>query len=830
MLKRLSWLSLVALCGCSSLMNHHFSDSLVPETRNEAVAGLTSPVKVSRSKLGIPLIEAANQEDMAFSLGYVAAEDRLGQMIGARLMAQGRLAEASGAGLLDIDIYMRSLDLEGIGQLLYQSASENTRRLLNRYADGVNAYMRTHPLPPDLRLAGISANPWQAKDSMSLFALLNLGLAFNAHEELAYLKIAQAVGPEKAAWLTPIYPDEPLPFDEASKLKDVPLNGPAVDLGALSQIQNKLASLNLRPFAASNNWIVHKSRTAGGASILANDTHLPLVMPSFWHYVHAKAPGFDAAGVAMAGIPGIVAGTNGKLAWGMTMVMADNQDTYLEKLRWTNNTLEYLSPTGWKTASARQVVFEIKGSEARTVTLYSTAHGPLINLALQSSKYPLLTPTAQQSPYGIALNWAMHEPDQSADAFMQLNKAQSVSDAAPIIRGIRAIPLNFVYADKDNIAWQVTGRYPLRKEGRGLLPSPGWSDRYDWQGYLDPDKHPHQTNPVEGFIGTANDRTVPANHPDILTSSWFYPERGERIHTLLSQNNKQTLASTKQMQYDEHDSFIEKIKPILSQESVNQAISVLPVSNQAKAKEALSILQNFDGNMHADSTEATIVGAFYHVFAVSVFGDELGAPNSPEWDAFVSLGDGSYSAIPDHLLQREDSPFWDDIRTPSKENKSTMLARSLASTIEFIESKLGKNRANWTWGKLHTYHFETDGSRLASAIGGVEKWGFGLVGDYFNRGPYPAGGDHTTLNVSAFQIGKDFNTWLVPAMRLIVDFSLEEPMLALNSTGQSGNPASPHYEDGIHAWLQGDYMAFPFKAENQAKVYIQTRNLIPSVQ
>ena len=81
------------------------------------------------------------------------------------------------------------------------------------------------------------------------------------------------------------------------------------------------------------------------------------------------------------------------------------------------------------------------------------------------------------------------------------------------------------------------------------------------------------------------------------------------------------------------------------------------------------------------------------------------------------------------------------------------------------------------------------------------------------------GGDHTTLDVSAYGWGQAFDTWLIPAMRLIVDFGQSEPMIGVNSSGQSGNPASPHYADGIDAWLKGRYVSFPFQPQNLDRVY-----------
>ena len=133
----------------------------------------------------------------------------------------------------------------------------------------------------------------------------------------------------------------------------------------------------------------------------------------------------------------------------------------------------------------------------------------------------------------------VYRPPESAvgDEFLQLSMAHSVAEALPHIRQIRQIPLNMVVADRDNIAWQVTGRYPRRKHGLGLLPSPGWSDEYDWDGYLDPGQHPFVLNPDAGFFSTANNRKLPVEQSHAFSTSWYFPERGERADQLLTARN-----------------------------------------------------------------------------------------------------------------------------------------------------------------------------------------------------------------------------------------------------------------------------------------------------
>jgi acyl-homoserine-lactone acylase len=394
--------------------------------------------------------------------------------------------------------------------------------------------------------------------------------------------------------------------------------------------------------------------------------------------------------------------------------------------------------------------------------------------------------------------------------------------------------LNLVYADAQHIAWQVSGRFPNRRQGRGLLPSPGWDKRFAWDGYADPMLHPYDQDPPQGWLGTANQRSVPAGYGVQLSSSWYYPERAERIAQLAEASSRHDTRSMISMQYDQHSPFVGKLQAMLQApgmaEGLQQAIAALPGERRARAEEALRRLLAFDGQLAAGSADAALYGAFLHSSAQEIFLDELGPLHSPAWQALVETANLSYSAQADHLLGREDSPFWNDQRTASQEDKPTILARSLAAAVELLEARLGSDRQHWQWGKLHSYYWRSDSSKLAAHLPASQRASVNALSGYLNRGPYPAGGDHSTLNVSAYAWGQDFDTWLIPAMRLIVDFGRDEPMLGLNSSGQSGNPASRHYADGIDAWRQGHYQSFPLRPENIDKVYGQRRLLLVPAQ
>lgn len=822
--------SLLGLGGCQSLLDKRYTDSLPPTQGVMRIQGLADTAVVRRNALGMPLIETRNYHDAMFALGYVHAGDRLSQMVGLRLMAGGRLAEMLGPGVLETDRFMRALGLRRSAETLLRNASPHLKQVFEVYARGVNAYLFHHrdKLPMDLAESGYRPEYWTATDSVMVFCLLNFGLSMNLQEEIAALTLTQKVGADKLAWLTPTYPDEPLPVEEAQKLAGLDLTGQLPGLAALHQAVGQVAALNMLGVAASNNWAIAPSHSRHGRSLLANDTHLPLTLPSLWNFVHLRTPKYQAAGISVAGVPAVVAGFNGKLAWGMTMVMADTQDFFLERIRQEGGRLQYLADGQWQPVRERQETFLIKGRQPVRETLYETRHGPLLNSVLGTRKHRL-QPLPLASGYGLALQGIPFEGDKSLDAFFALSRANSVDEAFAATGELRAMALNLVFADAGHIGWQVTGRYPNRRAGLGLLPSPGWEGRYDWDGFADPMLHPYDQDPAQGWLGTANQRTVPRGYGMQLSNSWYYPERAERIAELAGRG-RHDAQSMIAMQYDQTTPFAAKLKamfeaPGLAQ-PLRQAIEALPPAERDKAREALQRLLAFDGRLAADSADAALYGAFLQESARQIFLDELGPDDGAAWQALVLMADTSYSAQADHLLGREDSPFWDDVSTTRKEDKPAILARSLAAAVDHLERRLGAERSAWQWGKLHRYRWISDGTRLAPYLSASQRAGILALDDYLNRGPAPAGGDHGTLNAAAYRWGQDFDAWLTPAMRLVVDFAREEPMLGLNGTGQSGNPASPHYADGIDAWLKGSYMSFPFKAENLDRTYGQQRLLL----
>lgn len=808
----------------------------LPAREDFSLDGLLAPVVLRRDSLGVPRLEAQNMADLGLATGWVMAEDRLAQMITLNLVAQGRLAEMAGASALGLDVLMRTIDLAGTARKNLQRLSPEALDYLTRFSAGVNQYIVAQQggFSASLQLAGWQPEPWKPLDSMHLMVLLSHALSYNLMEELAFLQAAAKVGPRKASWLLPVYPDAPLSLNEALKLEGLSLKSPPFE--TLPESLHEAAALlgQLGQVAASNSWVLRPELTRHGAVILANDSHLVLSQPSLWMMMNLALPDQAVAGVALAGVPLIVAGANHDVAWGITMLQGDTQDIFLERMIVEDGQWLYETPEGWLTSAARQEKFKIKGADDYITEIRTTRHGPLLNEALHHPSSDLLQPYPLRSEYGLALSSTLAEGDESFDAIWRLNHAADMDEAIEAAMAIEACPLNVLIADPQHIAWVVTGRFPLRKNSIGHFPSPGWSGEYDWQGFIDEDRRPMEIDPDNAFFANANNRVLEkTDQPFQLSSSWYSPERYERIMQLVQQIDEHDLPSSLAMQLDRLDLFFMKIKHRWGRTEVADSLrltrSAMPDEDRLPAQKAMDMLLEWDGYVTEDSAHAALWGMFEHHLTRALFLDELGPDDSATWRGFLRVSAGSYPALQDHLLGRVGSPFWDNIETPEVETRYHTINQALATSYRALSDSYGEP-SQWRWGQLHTYTWKSGFSRLAPELPWWQRAVVSRVGVFLDRGPFAAGGNRNTLNVAGFTTGADFAVWNVPAMRMLVDFSQEEPLHLVIAGGQSDDVRSPHYDDGITLWLRPETRQLPLYPEAVEKQYTQVQTISPAIE
>jgi penicillin amidase len=364
-----------------------------------------------------------------------------------------------------------------------------------------------------------------------------------------------------------------------------------------------------------------------------------------------------------------------------------------------------------------------------------------------------------------------------------MNRAQNWDEFRNALRDFDVPAQNVVYADVDgNIAYQMPGRIPMRAAGDGLLPVPGWTDQYEWTGFIPFDELPTLLNPPQGYIATANNAVVGPDYPYLISLDWDRGYRAQRIADLLDVDEPITPEYVAQMQADNLNLSAQEILPYLLKLSFN------PQAEPELAGLARR-LATWDYRNNADSGPAAIYEAFWAGLLAETFHDEL-----PQ-EMWPTGNDVSRLRVR-NLLSQPDNAWWDNVNTPEVETRDAILRRALARAQALLVERLGANPDRWTWGRLHTARF-VNATLGQSGIAPVEA--------LFNRGPIPVGGGTAIVNATAYELTEGFEVTSLPSMRLIVDLADLDNSRLIHTTGQSGHPFNPHYADMLRRWAQNEY-------------------------
>jgi penicillin amidase len=639
-------------------------------------------------------------------------------------------------------------------------------------------------------------------------------LGGNMDDEIERAILLKTLTPEQLAEVFPEYPaDYPVivPTIGVGKLEGSnvstfqPANLSTENLD-LESIANKLDLLTavLGPTGSgigSNSWAVSGDLTASGKPLLANDMHLGIQMPSIWYQValhcapKSEACPFEVTGFSFAGVPGVVAGHNDRLAWAFTNLGPDVQDLFIEKVN-PENPNQYEADGKWVDFEIIEESINIVGGDPVTVTIRISRHGPIISETYGplkdevDPKDPEAVPFKDEAgidlpeSYAVALSWTALTPSTPFEAIWGFNRAQNWDEFRQAARGFHVPAQNLLYADVDgNIGYQTPGMIPVRKNGDGTLPVPGWTGEYDWTGFIPFEELPYVFNPQSGYIVTANNQANPRDYPNLITKDWDYGQRAARIVDMIENApGKIDAAYIQQMHGDSKSLNAEVLVPIL--------LSVKLDPELAAVRE--QYLSEWNYQETADSQAASLFEWFWWNLLMDTFSDEV-----PEEDI---TGGSRWYVVMRNLVQQPDSPWWDDKATTDKvENRDDMFARAFAETVVQIQKEYGKDlktRSVPPWGELHSATFRNQ--TLGNA-------GISLIEDLFNRGPFVTGGGESIVNATGWTMGEGFAVDWLPSEREIVDLSNLDNSLALHTTGQSGHAFHPHYDDMIPLWAEVKY-------------------------
>lgn len=730
---------------------------------------LSDEVTIYFDEVGVPHIEAQNQQDAYTALGYVHAQDRLWQMELIRRIASGRLSEIFGKDLLQTDVFFAGLGIEEAAEKSISALDKNSEPYLltQAYLNGINQFINEGKRPLEFSLVGVEKENYTIKDVYNVFGYMAFSFAVAHKTDPLLTEIKEKLGDA--------YFNEIMTTD----LNELTINKYETKeiKGELSAAVSKLMDkLPVSTFIGSNSWVIAPEKTKNGKVLFANDPHIGFSQPSVWYENHIKTPDFEIYGFNIALMPFPLLGHNREYAYGLTMLANDDLNFYVEENNVENDN-QYKTSDGYKSYALRSKTIKIKDETDTTFTVKVSKHGPIMN--------GIISHMNDDRP--IAMHWLYTQLDnEQLDVSYEMSHANSLNSFRTAVSKIHAPGLNVMYGDaKGNIAWFASAKlYQLRDSLSSKLYLDGASGNDEITEFLPFDENPQAINPSWNFVYSAN------NQPDSvrgkLYPGYYQPQdRAKRITTLLNQKNDFTKQDVEQMIYDVQSATVSDIAKDLLQNVNREDLS-------ASQKKALSILESWKGDYQKTAIAPTIYNRFLYEVLAATYKDELG-------DSFTLFINSQLQdqALPIQI-NRENSIWWDNVKTKNiTETRNEIITNSFLSAYSFLEDQLGEDVDNWMWKRVISLEHE-------HAIG---KAG-GVLRSIFNVGPFETIGGNEVINNQIFQLDSTgvYKITAGPSTRRVIDFSDIENSSGILPTGQSGNVFSDHYKDQAQKFVDGEFV------------------------
>lgn len=753
---------LLALC----VWGYRMVTGSLPIVQGEIdLPGPRAEVCIYRDGYHIPHIIAKNERDLFFAQGFVTAQDRLWQMDVWRRTAQGRLSEILGRNALKSDSLMLMLGLKQTAQEILPQLSAESRTIYQAYTDGVNAYMKKNEnnLPIEYHLLNYKPAPWQVEDCISILRLFALRYSRDWIIDLVLGTIAEKLGVEHTRRLIPDRHVHP-PINRSWK------NQSSITLSQRAIQLLKRGDISQSCYTGAG-WVISGKRSVTEKPFLAINMNTPLANPTHWYEIHLVGDDFNVYGFSHPGFPLVVAGYNQDIAWGLTDIVANDTELFIEQLD-PNNLNRVLFNGSYRSMETTVEEIPQKLESPVRITVQKTHNGPVIAKT---------SPEDDSTPLALTLRWTGHQATDEGKSLYYLNRAKDWTTFRNALKDFQVPCLNFLYADSEgNIGIQTAGRVTLKPKASGFSPT-----LKDMKAVapIPYDALPSIINPQAGFIAMTGSKIEDSNGHSISHKPDL-PSLRDRIHRLLTEKEKYSVNDCKQIQSDilslYGKTLIDEVIPFLSHPAVSDSIP----------QELKERLEQWDGRMKTGSPEAAFSEVLVDKILRNLFSDEMGEDLFVE---FMNLYPLPLSSLT-YILTDPDNPWIDDITTKEiSEDKQDIIINSLSQSVSFLKQGWSEEVTKWSWGELHSLTFRHPLGQhpfLAKA---------------FNMGPFHLGGSGTTVNGSRCSTTNPFNVTLGTSACMIVDLSNLNNSISVIPTGQSGQPLDEHYRDQLHLYMGNLY-------------------------
>tara|TARA_Y100000588_G_scaffold394979_1_gene518827 strand:+ start:3781 stop:6153 length:2373 start_codon:yes stop_codon:yes gene_type:complete len=725
----------------------------------------TVDAEILRDKWGIPHIYAERDEDLFFAYGYAMAQDRLWQLDYLRRKAMGQLSEILGPSSIDTDTISHTVGITQLAKAELGRMPAQTRTRLDAFSGGINEFISESRdlLPIEFDLLDYSPEPWTPINSIAIWAEFRWYLTGRLPVIVIPELARQTLDNEELykAFLTGEAENESILAKGMYPVRRS--NGGRVGQTVSDSSEGQ----------GSNNWTIAGKLTASGLPLVASDPHIAFGSISCWYEAHLSGAGFNVAGTGYAGVPGLLFGRNEKVAWGLTNNICAQRDLYKEQEN-PEKPGYYLYDGQWEQATQTTATINIKGEKPITRTIRRTRNGPIVDDII---------PEAASHTGPVSLRWMGEDPCDEISSMLEMNRANSAKEFREALRPWIVPTFSFVFADlKGHIGYQASGRLPIKKDwNRGYRR--GWDPKHQWNETIPFEEMPSISDPPNGWVRSANNRTAPEDFPYPLSGVWSSGYRAQRIREMIESESSHTRESMTEMQMD--------VTAQRAVDTIPSLIELLENTDGNNIDEEISVLKKWDGRMSTDSVGASL----FEIFFVN-WTEEVAGAQFPE--NLVPLMAGASSGLSTELLSKDTSNWF-----PAGE-RAKAVRRAMDKTIDDLSKDAGQDKSKWNWGAIHKVHLHHP---LADR---------GPIFNSLSRGGQGVGGSGITVSNTGFD--PNYLAVMGANYRLIADLSDDPPGLwAVDAAGQSGNPGSAHYCDQLASWMQNSQHFIPLDRKHVDK-------------
>ena len=744
--------------------------------------GLKESLTIQYDNMLIPHIYAANDEDLFYAQGYLTAFHRLWQMEFQIKAASGQLSEIIGIRALNRDREQRRKGIiYAAKRTLNKSKSdEKIYKLLQSYVKGINHYIEDlnySEYPIEYKLLNYKPEKWTLLKTFILMESMSdmLSSRDNDIEDTYLLNI---LGKEKYDVLFP-------EFD--SKIK------PIIPIGTKFDFEvNKIEPPNIKNYDilplntlikphqdnGSNNFAISPNKSKDGSVFVASQPDLSLNLPSIWYLIHLNSPSYNTMGASLPGAPGIIIGFNDYVAWGETNATRDVVDWYKIDFK-DNSRSEYRYGNKWLKSEKVIEEIKIKNSKSYFDTIVYTHYGPVsydYNFNKDSLKI------------NFAMRWIAHDESVEYKTFLLLNKAKNIDDIENALKYFHGPAQNFAYGTKyGDIGITIAGKFPIKWKEQGKFVLDGSNPDHEWKDYIPYEHILKIKNPNSGYVSSANQHPADKNYPYYYYSHNYEMYRGRRLNDRLESIDLIDLDDVINIQNDNFSYKAYETLPIILNKVDTLGLNAIE-------KQYFKNVSRWDYFANPYDTITPIFNVWWNKI------------RSKLWDEFDTMK-YSYrkpnSFTTNQIIEKfEDFDFYDNLNTPNKESIDDIIFQSFKEALDSINNwKNYKNKSKVYWKDFKNTRVKHLLNIKSFSLDNIE-----------------IGGNRNIINAASQGHG--------PSWRMIVKLNRyqETEAWGVYPGGQSGNPGSPNYFEGINDWGKGNYKKLLFNKKpliNSSKVIFE---------